>query len=470
MNIYVWSNFTKRKNSTLQPSNGTLKQVVLKEDTSISNPTFIINEALPSYTYVSAFGNYYFVTDVTNLSANQSTISCTIDVLATYRSTILNYTAFVERSASNFDSLVVDPYLSSRQVVSSIVRASKSTDYFSLTGAFVVQAFSKGGGIVLYATPDMTPYENILDTNTYTSSDIVDWIDKKVAQAFDLDVYIGAVKWIPISYTHIGTALGTDPFYIGPVDIGVPSGYSVHKSEQRTPIGTQIIYDIPIPSSNAYGDFRDYSPSFSAYRIRLAGVGFVDINPIMAGTIINSSDTLTDNMYIDYITGDITHYLMKRTRTGSGETNVEIGRYNGNIAVNIPITKSSPDNNVLANITTRAGQGAGVGGGVGAIVGAVVGLVESVGKEFVPETAFQGSSAENMALIRHEAQSIVTIAEKYGSKEFATSVAGRPLFQNVRLGNLSGFCKCGNASVPVNARDEEREKINSYLNSGVYIE
>lgn len=472
MNIYVWSNFTKRKNSTLQPSNGILKQVVLKEDTSILNPTFIINEPLPDYTYVSAFGKYYFVSDVTNLSASQSAISCSLDVLATYRSSILNYNAFVERSASNYDTLVIDPLLSSRQVVSSVARESRSVDYFSTSGAFVVQAFSKGGGIVLYATPNMIPYEKILDTNTYTASDIREWIDKKVAQAFDLDVYIGAVKWLPIAPNHIGSVIGaTEPFYIGPVDIGVPSGYNVYKSEQRTPIGTQVVYDIPIPSSNAYNDFRDYSPRFSKYRIRLAGVGFVELDPIMIGTILNSSDTLTDNMYIDYITGDITHYLMKRTRTGSGETNVEIGRFNGNIAVNIPISKSSPDTSgAFSNLSNRVMQGAFVGGGYGAIAGAVVGLVEAVGTELTPETSFMGSTAENMALIRHESQSIITIAEKYGSKEFPTNVAGRPLFQNIRLGNLSGFCKCGNASVPVNARDEERDMINSFLNSGVYIE
>ena len=473
MNIRAWSNFTKRINSTKQPAAADGRQIscYLKEDTSIRNPSFILADPMPSITYVQAFGNYYFVTDIVNLDANRAEVACSLDVLATYRASILGYTAFVERSSSNYDTLVIDPLLSSRQDISSIETATRTVDYFSTTGSFVVQAFSKGGGIVLYATVDMTPYEKILDTNTYTSADILEWIDKKVAQAFDLDVYIGAVKWLPISPNHIGQLLGTsEPFYIGPVDIGVPSGYLVYKSEQRTPIGVQIIYDIPIPSNNAYNDFRDYSARFSSYKIRLAGIGYVSLDPTMIGSIIHSSDTLVDWMYIDYISGDITHELRRRTRTGSGENSVTIGRYNGNIAVNVPITKSSPDNKPLANIIDKAGQGAQVGGGYGAIAGAIVGLVDSVAKEFTPETSFVGSSSENMALIRAECQSIITISEKFGSKEFATSVAGRPLFQNITLGNLSGFCKCGNASVPVNARDDERAEINSYLNSGFYIE
>ena len=76
----------------------------------------------------------------------------------------------------------------------------------------------------------------------------------------------------------------------------------------------------------------------------------------------------------------------------------------------------------------------------------------------------------NKSDISYSSGAIVVIAEHYGSKEFATSVAGRPLMQNVALSTLSGFVKCGNASVPVNAHASERDTINNFLNSGFYIE
>ena len=75
---------------------------------------------------------------------------------------------------------------------------------------FVVQVLSGDpnpdeGGVVLYATPDLTPYAKLLQSGTYNAQDIIDWIDKKIAQAFDLDVYIGTVKWLPINPSQIGT-------------------------------------------------------------------------------------------------------------------------------------------------------------------------------------------------------------------------------------------------------------------------
>ena len=482
MNIYVWNNFTKRKNSTLQPSNGTLKQVVLKEDTSISNPTFIINEPLPSYTYVSAFGNYYFVTDITNLSAKQSAISCSIDVLATYRSTILNYNAFVERSASNYDIMVNDPLLSGQQKIISSEMLSTESAWFNQRGCYVVQCFAKNGGIVLYATNDLSIYGNVLDTSTYSSTDIINWIDKKVAQAFDLDVYIGSVKWLPIGIDKIGTA--TRDLFVGPININVDDtdpSYVIRKSDQRTPIGIEIVTNLNFPTSNKFGDYRDYSPRFSKYRISLPGVGFVELDPLVMGDVVNhpinpqspsGAKFIHDWMFIDYISGDIVHQLMLIEIVGSARKEIPFASYRGNIGVAIPLTKSSSDTiKGITQIGTGVASGGAVGGVVGAAIGGAIGLVGAIQNEFAPDTSFINSAGyDNMRLLQHQSLAFECIAVKYGSKEFATSVAGRPLMQNVRLGNLSGFCKCGNASVPVNARDEERDAINSYLNSGVYIE
>ena len=65
---------------------------------------------------------------------------------------------------------------------------------------------------------------------------------------------------------------------------------------------------------------------------------------------------------------------------------------------------------------------------------------------------------------------ITLTRRQYGAKEYPTAVAGRPLMQNIVLGNLYGFIKCGGASVPVNAPDQVRDEINSYLNNGFYME
>ena len=63
MNISYWTGFSKRKNSTKQPTSGTTATVYLKDDTSILNPTFDCT-GVPdnvNYIYVSDFGRYYFI-------------------------------------------------------------------------------------------------------------------------------------------------------------------------------------------------------------------------------------------------------------------------------------------------------------------------------------------------------------------------------------------------------------------------
>ena len=117
MVIKVFTDFTKRKNSTRQPAGGQDINCVLKEDTSILRPVFILNTPVANYTYVQAFRNYYFVSDVVNLDANRCEVHCVLDVLATYKADIAAYPAFVERSASYFDEYINDPLLSGRQLM-----------------------------------------------------------------------------------------------------------------------------------------------------------------------------------------------------------------------------------------------------------------------------------------------------------------------------------------------------------------
>ena len=470
MNINVWTNFTKRRNSTKQPTSGTTVTCVLKEETSIENPSFILNTPIANYTYVEAFGHYYFVDDVININAGMCELVCSMDVLASYKSDITSYTAFVERSASSYDVFVNDNLLSNQQ---KIINMEHSTASMTKIGGscFVVQVLSGDpnpdeGGVVLYATPDLTPYAKLLQSGTYNAQDIIDWIDKKIAQAFDLDVYIGTVKWLPINPSQIGTV--TNDFYVGPIEVGVPAGYSIYKSKQ-TPYYRDMVYGMTIPSTYAYGDFRDCNPRFSKYTLRLPGVGLVELDPVMMGSILHDTESqLNIDIEIDYISGDVVYYLQKAATVGTAYE--EFARYRGNISVDIPIAKSTADFGKSVNtFAGSVGAGLAAGGAVGAAVGAVAGLVGVVANELTPDTSMIGGGG-NRSDISYTSGALRLYVELYGSKDYPTAVAGRPLMQNVILSSLSGFVKCGNASVPVNAHAAERDAINSFLNSGFYIE
>ena len=95
MNITYWTDFTKRKNSTKQPTGGTQTTVRLKEPCGIYSPTFICSGVPESVKYVQAWGRYYFVTDVTH-DGPELIVSCASDPLATFKTAIGSTYADVE--------------------------------------------------------------------------------------------------------------------------------------------------------------------------------------------------------------------------------------------------------------------------------------------------------------------------------------------------------------------------------------
>ena len=58
----------------------------------------------------------------------------------------------------------------------------------------------------------------------------------------------------------------------------------------------------------------------------------------------------------------------------------------------------------------------------------------------------------------------------YGSKVYPLSVAGRPLYEYETIGNLSGYVKCGGASLDISGFESEKDMVAEALNTGFYFE
>ena len=466
MVIKLWNDFSKKRNSTRRPTGGVSKNVYLKEETSIEKPSFILQEPISDWTYVQAFDKYYFVTDVINLDGHRCEITCDMDLLATYKNDILNYTAFVERASSVFDTYINDPLLSIQQVPQRVDRVDTSLSTYFGSGCYIAEVLAMNKGVTLYATPNLLPYQHILNPGVYSTQDVDDWIVSRISQSFDLDVYIGSIKWMPFTYSQIGSNM--NDFWIGPVNLANLSGwsgmgyttYEVYGSATRGDTVT-----LSLPASGYYGDFRDCNQNFTKYTLYLPGVGMVPIDPAVIGYCVRNGRTIGVNIMTDLISGEITYML------GIQETASYIARFSGNISVTVPIGKSTVDVEKSAKMFAGSvGTGLAVGGGWGAVGGAVVGAVEAIYNEMTPNSSIMvGGSGNKLELITNRL--VLRLSrQQYGSKEFATNVAGRPLMQNVLLGNLAGYVKCGNASVPLNAHEEDMVTVNSFLNSGFYIE
>lgn len=120
LTVRFFKNVNKKTNSTFQPSESdpltyTDFTCTLKDGTSILDPVFDIylsfddNPAALGYNYckVPALNRYYFVHDW-KYALGVWTASCSVDVLASYKTDIGSLTKYVLRSASNYDPFILD--------------------------------------------------------------------------------------------------------------------------------------------------------------------------------------------------------------------------------------------------------------------------------------------------------------------------------------------------------------------------
>lgn len=469
MVIKLWDNFTKKRNSTLQPYGGITKNVILKEETSIERPSFILAEPVANWTYVQAFGRFYFVTDVINLDGHRSEIVCDVDYLATYKPDILGYTAFVERASSYYDEYVNDPLLSSRQLM---IRddhyITALTNFFNVTGCYVVQVMNKNDGVILMAMDDLSPINKILMPATYTTTDIQNWIDSKIAQAFDLDVYIGTIKWVPFTASSLSN-LTTNELAVGPLGVNL-GAVTLHRvTSDKT--YKHIIAFLTLPTSGFFGDFRDTNDTFTQYTLSLPGVGFVPLNADFVGSCIKTGMQISIDIFIDLVSGDVT-YDISSYEAGQVNYKGPFAQFKGNVSVDVPIGKSSghPIRTATTYISGLAGGGGSAAAG-NVVSGAATifsSQLEAISNNIRPQVSMMGGNGNKADMRNHT--TITLTRRQYGAKDYPTAVAGRPLMQNVLLGNLSGYVKCGNASVPLNAQEVDMTAVNNFLNSGFYIE
>lgn len=84
----------------------------LRNQTSILNPSIRIESAdnisAYNYAYISEFGRYYYITDITSVRTNCWIISLRCDVLMSYSNQIKAITGVVVRQESNPNKLLVD--------------------------------------------------------------------------------------------------------------------------------------------------------------------------------------------------------------------------------------------------------------------------------------------------------------------------------------------------------------------------
>ena len=120
-----------------------LENVNLKEDTSIMNPTLVLNLKAHSklrkcnYIYIPDFGRYYFIRNIIEKIGRVFEVSCHIDVLQTYHGDIKEITALILRQENINNPYIEDGELLVRSTRTfekiNIGKVGDSTDHYYLT-------------------------------------------------------------------------------------------------------------------------------------------------------------------------------------------------------------------------------------------------------------------------------------------------------------------------------------------------
>lgn len=454
MQLTLWQ-FTKRINSTARPSgDGLVLDIKLKNNTSDMNPAFLLNrprEVILGYNYCLYNSRYYFITDVVSVTNQLTEVHASVDVLATFKGEISDYSCLVERSSSNYDLSLFDGlYLPANDSAVKTTTVSGYFDGWQETGCFIVRCIGKtvtdaATGISTWA---LTGFQlKMVIGYMFTDSNFDFLVDTSVKSFFNPFQYIVSVMWYPFDSGQFGNVIGDVTF--GYWNSGV-SGIVVQKSN--------LIKTLEItPPDGVYGDFRDTSESWTNIKLFLPGCGTMYINPLEANSklrCVYGIDINTGECIVKVFNAD-TSYLIG-TQSGKMATSVTIGQlYNDQMG------KVS---NVLNGLESAFSSLNPISWAFGGLDTALQLTRESA----MPTPQINGSAGNMGAIVSNPLASCTRF--QHSTSGSSPSTCGRMCMKHLTLGTLSGYVKCANASCPIGGYESEKTQLNNYLNGGFYYE
>lgn len=103
MDIILYQTFSERERIGKTLSNSLTLTGTLRGESSVINPSFMIESTNPSaynYCYISEFGRYYFIDNITSIRNSLWRIDCKVDVLMSFKDSILNLNVIVSDLSS----------------------------------------------------------------------------------------------------------------------------------------------------------------------------------------------------------------------------------------------------------------------------------------------------------------------------------------------------------------------------------
>lgn len=448
MTEIILYHFSKRKNSTKRPTEqGTTVPCLLKSATTFQNPTYILQKPMNDmlqFNYAKWADHYYFIDSTTSINAGQTEISCTEDVLATYKNEIGNYTCFIERS-SNQTTLANDTmYIPTNDWVLSTRNVSHKEKIMTSTYSqqYIIRVVSRTGVASYYINGDQL--NNLLDY-MYTESNFADVITDAITKLmFDPFKYIVDLKWIPFVESAFKNN-NNEVIQLGFWD----SGVMAKRIDENTVVNFSYSFAFDNPLY-AITDFRYYNPSFSNYFIKLPFIGVVALNPYKIDESVNA-------LYQFDATSGLCNVFLQSKK-------VVFASYQFQLSVPVQIGYATTN---IAQLTTSAVSlvSAGLQGNIAQGISSGIEAGRSI---TAPEVSMLGtigniSNILNNQILEFNSYACTSIDPDGASEGYADGTVRY-------ISGLSGYIKCRNASIEISGFTGDQEAVNNYLNSGFYYE
>ena len=445
MTEIILYHFSKRKNSTKRPTEqGTTVPCLLKSATTFQNPTFILQKPMNDmlqFNYAKWADHYYFIDSTTSINAGQTEISCTEDVLATYKNEIGNYTCFIERS-SNQTTLANDTmYIPTTDWVLSTRNVSHKEKIMTSTYSqqYIIRVVSRTGVSSYYINGDQL--NNLLDY-MYTESNFADVITDAITKLmFDPFKYIVDLKWIPFVESAFKNN-NNEVIQLGFWD----SGVMAKRIDENTVVNFSYSFSFDNPLY-AITDFRYYNPSFSNYFIKLPFIGVVALNPYKIDDSVNA-------VYQFDATSGLCNVFLQSKK-------VVFASYQFQLSVPVQIGYATTN---IAQLTTSTVSlvGAGLQGNIAQGISSGIEAGRSI---TAPEVSMLGtigniSNILNNQILEFNSYACTSIDPDGASEGYADGTVRY-------ISGLSGYIKCRNASIEISGFTGDQEAVNNYVNSGL---
>lgn len=466
--LNLWTGFTKRRNSTKQPT-GTgdaQKDCKLKEGTSLEQPVFVLDGQQHGYNYAQFGGVYYYIDDVVIAKNNITELHCSRDLLATFKAAIQASSQFVlyythanteiaDRRLSLKASQVTQSdtgsfgFLGKNHCFALTIIGKSSTETFILTPAQIM---------ALYDTDYQTAFDNSINGLTPVSGadaaaaiiDLVRWWSDYLKSAAGAFNYAGTISEnikscmiLPVAAGAIGGTPNVS-VWIGGINTGI-HGFRV---TDRVFTDTATV-NIPWQAS----DWRRLEPYHEVY-LYIPAVGLISLS---ASDLIGET-ALTVNVTMDVLSGDAIFEVKSSTKT--------VYYCNTNLGTAYALGSSQTSAGQAVNALVGA-----VGlatGNPAAALGGALGIANSM--KPTPTCIGANSGGAILGINADDIHCFTVFHDTTVTPSSVSAVQGTPYNGVMSLSGVSGYVQCMNASVDMDGLGNDKDIVNNYLNGGLYIE